>query len=138
MYFICQISTISGSFKQLPPILFNFMRFINILFGFGIAFSYNNPLIVSVNDSIQWGYACPVGKRLNQANQISYQWWRFIAFILKSTIFKWIYFSRTIVHFTQIKNQLYKTTTIQKFVSKAYTINGALIQSNRRLPHCIF
>lgn len=123
-------------FKQLPsdtlPISCDSLIY---YFGFGIAFSYNNPLIVSVNDSIQWGYACPVGKRLTKANQISYNGGDLLHFILKSTNdSSEVYFSRTIVHFTQIKNQLYKTTNNTKFVSKAYTINGALIQSNRRLP----
>ncbi|MGB7567495.1 MAG: hypothetical protein WBM07_06535 [Chitinivibrionales bacterium] len=92
----------------------------------------------SFKDSLPWNYDCAVDKRLakvNLYNNSDFPFSDLLHFILKSASdSSEVYLSRTILQLTQVKTPLCKTTNNTKFMSKAYTINGALIQSNRRLP----
>jgi len=70
----------------------------------GDNYQYNIPSVVSVNDSIQWVYECPIGKRLAKAKQFNYYGGDLLHLILKSTNdSSELNLSRTIVHLTPIK-----------------------------------
>ena len=81
--------------------------------------------------SLDWGYALPV-KRLATANPLLYD---NLHFVLKSVAdSSELFLSRTGPHFTHVNTPRCKATNNPKFIQKAYTVNGELIQTNRRLP----
>jgi len=96
--------------------------------------------VIDTSDKIiiGWDYPLPVGKRLAKRLGTDNIWWGdLLHFILKSASdSSELYLSRTIYHPTIIipPTGPYQIENNNKFTSKAYTINGALIQSNRRLP----
>jgi hypothetical protein len=78
-----------------------------------------------------WVYSLPV-KRLATTTPL---YGDLLHFVLKSASdSNDIYFSRTVLHFQNVKTPACKTVNNFKFIQKAYTINGELIQTKHRLP----
>jgi hypothetical protein len=96
-----------------------------------VFFSQIIPISATPKISVDWGYAIPA-KRLASVMGFS---GNLLHFVLKSTSDSTeVYLSRTVLHFQHANTPPGRVTNNVKFIGKAYTINGELIQTNRRLP----
>lgn len=104
-------------------------------------YNYNNStwLLIDTSDeiSINWQPPAPAVKRLANTIMSYKSSGDLLRIMLKSqSDSSEVYLSHTILHYAKIKTSPLpsKTTNKTNFISKAYTMNGALIQSNHRLP----
>jgi hypothetical protein len=96
-----------------------------------VFFSQIIPISATPKISVDWGYAIPT-KRL--ASVIGFSG-NLLHFVLKSAgDSNDVYLSRTVLHFQHVNPPPSKEINNAKFICKAYTIKGELIQSNRRWP----
>ena len=93
--------------------------------------NYYSPIVVTTKINADWVYSLPV-KRLATTTPL---YGNLLHFLLKSVAdSSELFLSRTEAHFTHVNTPRCKATNNPKFIGKAYTINGEIIQTNRRLP----